>query len=38
MLDFVKRTQGFNILLLSKFEERFEVFDYAPFNEQNDIN
>lgn len=38
MLDFVKRTQGFNILLLSKFEERFEVFDYTPFNEQNDIN
>ena len=38
MLDFIKRTKGFNVSFLAKFEERFVVFDYTPFYDQNDIN
>jgi hypothetical protein len=38
MLDFIKRTKGFDKFFLLKAEERFEIFDHTPFSQQADIN
>ena len=38
MLDFIKRTKGFDKFFLMKIEERFETFDYTPLSHQPDIN